>query len=223
KGILQEIRSGFFNRRISMFTGIIESLGKVEAAEKKLGGLKLRISSNVFADQKIGDSISVNGVCLTISGLKKETAEFDVMGETLDRSSLSRLKKGESVNLERALRAGDRLGGHFVTGHIDCTARIIAKVEGTAGSFFKIELPKEYSSFVVQKGSVSAEGVSLTISDVGTDYFKVDLIPHTLKATILGRKRMSDIVNIEFDILGKYSRPKKNSITEEYLREKGFC
>lgn len=206
-----------------MFTGIIEALGKIESAEKKLGSLKLRISSSVFADQKIGDSISVNGVCLTISALIKEPAVFDVMGETLDKSNLGRLKSGESVNLERAIKAGDRMGGHFVTGHIDCTGRIIEKGKGPGDYILKIGFPPEYIDLIVKKGSVAVEGVSLTIADLAADIFTVKLIPHTLKATTLGFKRISDIVNIEFDILGKYSRPKKSGITEEYLREKGFC
>jgi riboflavin synthase len=206
-----------------MFTGIIEALGKVESKEKRPSGLRLRIGSGIFSDQKAGGSISVNGVCLTIAELKKDSADFDVIGETLDKSNLGLLKNREAVNLERALRAQDRIAGHFVTGHIDCTGRILAGGTDSSGYFIKVGVPAQYADLVVPKGSVALEGVSLTVADIGTGSLTVRLIPHTLKVTTLQFKKTGDELNIEFDILGKYSRPKKSAITEDFLREKGFC
>ncbi|MDD5681017.1 MAG: riboflavin synthase [Candidatus Omnitrophica bacterium] len=205
-----------------MFTGIIEDLGTVKAIEK-IKDYKLTIESSLFVGQKTGDSISVNGVCLTISDIKPKTASFDVIEETIKKSNLPFLKTGEMVNLERALKAGDRLGGHFVAGHIDCVGRII-KIAGE----LKIKIPKENMKFIVSKGSVALDGVSLTIAELGSDDFTVYLIPHTTKNTILGSKKTGDYVNVEFDLLGKYALnlnkegPANSKITEEFLRKKGF-
>lgn len=205
-----------------MFTGIIEDLGRVEAIGRKSGIFHIQVKSHIFTGQKIGDSIAVNGVCLTILDLKNDLASFDIMEETLKRANLNRLKIGDKVNLERALKVGDRLSGHFVTGHVDCVAKIIEKNEK-----IKIKIPNERMKFTVPKGSVALDGVSLTIANIGGDSFTVYLIPHTIKNTNLGNKKIGDELNVEFDILGKYAlnvkdNEKKSKITEDFLKLKGF-
>lgn len=215
-----------------MFTGIIEDLGKVESV-----GNLLMVRSKILCDQKIGASIAVNGACLTISDLKNDLASFDIMEETLKKTSLGKLKVGDKVNLERALKVGDRLGGHFVTGHIDCVGKAsIAKVTDTTAMSkadtlsVTVTIPKEFMKFLVQKGSVALDGASLTIAEIGLDNFTVYLIPYTVKNTTFRFKKIGDGINVEFDLLGKYvlnketEQGKKGSaITEKLLREKGFC
>jgi len=188
-----------------MFTGIVKELGKVHRISG-LGSIhKLSVEAkNIVGALSIGDSVSINGACLTLTGKDKNIMEFDVMGETFKRTNISKLKYGEAVNLESALRAGDQMGGHFVTGHIDCVGRI--KDIRRAGDNYSIEIafPKEYKKLVVEKGSIALDGVSLTVGKVGDGNAVVHIIPHTLKVTIFGFKRAGDEVNIEFDIIGKY-------------------
>ena len=188
-----------------MFTGIVKELGKV----RRISGLgrvyKLSVEAkDIACGLNIGESVAVNGACLTLTGKDKNVLDFDVMGETFKRTNISKLKPGESVNLELALRAGDPLGGHFVTGHIDCVGRI--REIKRAGDSYSIEVafPGEYKKFVVEKGSISLDGISLTVGSVGGGNAVVHIIPHTLKVTTLGSKRPGDEVNIEFDIIGKY-------------------
>lgn len=188
-----------------MFTGIVKELGKVRRISGLGGIYKLSVEAKHIADGlNTGDSVSVNGVCLTLTGKERNVLYFDVMGETFRRTNIAKLKIGESVNLEGALRAGDQLGGHFVTGHIDCPGRI-RQVKRT-GDNYSIELtfPAEYKRFVVEKGSISLDGISLTIGSIGDGNVVVHIIPHTLKVTTLGSKGPGDEVNIEFDIIGKY-------------------
>ncbi len=188
-----------------MFTGIVKELGKVHRISG-LGSLyKLSIEAKDIAHGlNIGDSVAVNGACLTLTGKDKNVLDFDVMGETFKRTNISKLKIGESVNLEGALRVGDPLGGHFVTGHIDCVGRV--RQIRHVGDNYSIEVafPGEYKKLVVEKGSIALDGVSLTVGIVGNGSAAVHIIPHTLKVTTLGFKRSGDEVNIEFDIIGKY-------------------
>jgi riboflavin synthase len=188
-----------------MFTGIVKSLGKVRRISGLGGIYKLSIEAkDITLGLNIGDSVAINGACLTLTGKDKNVMDFDVMGETFKRTNFSKLKIGESVNLEDALRAGDPLGGHFVAGHIDCVGRI--REIRRAGDNYSIEvaLPAEYKKLVVEKGSIALDGVSLTVGVVGNGSAVIHIIPHTLKVTTLGSKRPGDEVNIEFDIIGKY-------------------
>ena len=188
-----------------MFTGIVKELGIV----RRISGLgriyKLSIEAKALSGGLgTGDSVSVNGVCLTLTGKDKNVLDFDVMGETFNRTNISKVRIGEPVNLEGALKVGDQLGGHFVTGHIDCVGKI--KEIGRAGEDYSLEVtfPDKYKRFVVEKGSISLDGISLTVGSSGDGSAVVYIIPHTLKATTLGSKRRGDEVNIEFDIVGKY-------------------
>jgi len=188
-----------------MFTGIVKELGKVCRISGLGGAYKLSIEAkNIAGSLNTGDSVSVNGVCLTLTGKDKNVLGFDVMGETIKRTNISKLKIGESVNLEGALRAGDPLGGHFVTGHIDCVGRI-REIKRTGGNYaMEISFPGEYKRLVVEKGSIALDGISLTVGGVGYGNASVYIIPHTLKVTTLGSKRVGDEVNMEFDVIGKY-------------------
>ena len=188
-----------------MFTGIVKELGKVHRISGLGSIYKLSVEAkDIAGGLNIGESVSVNGACLTLTGKDKNVLDFDVMGETFNRTNISKLRYGEFVNLEGALRAGDPLGGHFVTGHIDCLGRI--RQIRRAGDNYSIEVafPGEYKKFVVEKGSISLDGISLTVGSVGDGNAVVHMIPHTLKVTTLGSKRPGDEVNIEFDIIGKY-------------------
>lgn len=212
-----------------MFTGIIKEMGIVRRFESSRGSVRrLEVEgSGAIKDVKIGDSIAVNGICLTLTERRDNLIAFDVMEETVARSGLSQLKIRDRVNLEDSLKAGDPVGGHFVQGHIDCAGRIARIKNDTAESSITIEFPREYAALVVEKGSVAIDGVSLTVGKAGVDNFKVYIIPHTLKMTNLGSKHSADMVNLEFDIIGKYivkldKLRNKASITEEYLRQNGF-
>jgi riboflavin synthase len=188
-----------------MFTGIIKEIGKVSRISGLGGIYKLSIEAkDMAAGSSIGDSVSVNGVCLTFTGKDKNILDFDVMGETYKRTAISKLRIGELVNLEGALRAGDPLGGHYVTGHVDCVGRI-RDIKHTGDDYsIEVAFPTEYKKFVVEKGSISLDGISLTVGKISSSSAVVHVIPHTLKVTTLGSKRSGDEVNIEFDIIGKY-------------------
>jgi len=212
-----------------MFTGIIKEVGKV-AENFETGKIyKLAVATrDIYKDVKMGDSVSVNGVCLTVTGKRKNILSFDVMGQTASRTSLSSLNSGDAVNLEDSLKAGNPVGGHFVLGHVDCVGKVtdIEKVSG--GDFMmEVEVPGKFKDMIVEKGSVALDGVSLTVGEIRNNRFKIYLIPHTLASTTLGSKKIKDGVNIEFDILGKYALRHKalaaeGRITEEFLEEKGF-
>ena len=188
-----------------MFTGIVKELGKIRRISGLGGVYKISVEAEDTArGLNIGDSVSINGACLTLTGKDKNILDFDVMGETFNRTNISKLKIGESVNLEGALRAGDPLGGHFVTGHIDCVGKI-RQVRRTGDNYsLEVSFPVEYKKFVVEKGSISLDGISLTVGSVRDGNAVVHIIPHTLKVTTLGSRRPGDEVNIEFDIIGKY-------------------
>ena len=188
-----------------MFTGIVEELGRVVAIEQGAASACLRVrGALVTSDAALGDSIAVNGVCLTVTALSGDEFEADVMQETLLRSSLGALEPGAPVNLERPLTLASRLGGHLVQGHVDATAGLLDRTPGEKWELVRFELPESVSRYVVEKGSITVDGVSLTVSDVGADWFAVSLIPTTLELTTLGSKKPGDLVNLEVDVIAKY-------------------
>ncbi|MER7070134.1 riboflavin synthase [Terrabacter sp. NPDC000476] len=188
-----------------MFTGIVEELGTVVAVEHGPESAVLRIDGPlVVADATHGASIAVNGVCLTVTTHDEAGFAVDVMAETLRRSSLGTLAPGDRVNLERAMRADGRFGGHVVQGHVDGTATITGRTPGDRWETVDLTLPAGLAAYVVEKGSITVDGVSLTVSHVGDDAFGVSLIPTTLELTTLGHKGIGDVVNLEVDVIAKY-------------------
>jgi riboflavin synthase len=183
-----------------MFTGLILQTGRVERS-----GSRLAVHTPLAAELEQGDSIAVNGVCLTAVEISDNRFEADVMEETLSRSSLGRLQQGDSVNLELALRVGDRLAGHFVQGHVDATGRIESIEQREHSRVVRIGAPPETLRYVVEKGSIAVDGVSLTVVDVSDNGFSVSLIPETLERTTLGSVAEGDPVNLEVDMLAKYA------------------
>jgi riboflavin synthase len=191
-----------------MFTGIVEEIGEVVAVEPQGDSAVLRVrAALVGQDVRHGASIAVNGVCLTVvasSGSGDVTLDFDVMAETLKRSVIGRLAAGDKVNLERAARVDARLDGHVVQGHVDGTGVIVSRTPGDAWESVRFGLPAELARYVAEKGSIAVDGVSLTVTAVGDDWFEVGLIPETLRATALGSKQPGEPVNLEVDVLAKY-------------------
>ena len=188
-----------------MFTGIVEELGEVTAWDELADAARITVRGPlVTSDAGHGDSIAVNGVCLTVVASTGEAFTADVMKETLTRSSLGALRIGSAVNLERAVRLQDRLGGHLVQGHVDGTAELLAVTPDEHWTVVRIGLPSDLGRYVVEKGSITVDGVSLTVSAVSQDWFEVSLIPTTLGLTTLGRKAVGDPVNLEVDITAKY-------------------
>ncbi|MBI4350058.1 MAG: riboflavin synthase [Elusimicrobia bacterium] len=200
-----------------MFTGIIEAVGKVKAVPA--GGLEISIPAAwKLAD---GESLAVNGACLTVAGSGPGRAVFSVSPETASKTTLRLLKAGSPVNLERALAAGARLGGHFVTGHVDGAARLIAARK--AGNSVVIEVEKTAGALLVEKGSVALDGISLTVYGISAVSFKAAIIPHTWENTALRTLKPGGLLNIEYDILGKYAaKAASPGITREFLKENGF-
>ncbi|MFI1158299.1 riboflavin synthase [Streptomyces sioyaensis] len=188
-----------------MFTGIVEELGEVVAIENLGDASRFRLRGPlVTEDAKHGDSIAVNGVCLTVVETADGEFTADVMAETLNRSSLGALAAGSRVNLERPMALGGRLGGHLVQGHVDGTGTLVERIPGEHWEIVKIALPAALSRYVVEKGSITVDGVSLTVVDAADDYFTISLIPTTLALTTLGLKKAGDPVNLEVDVLAKY-------------------
>jgi len=188
-----------------MFTGIIEELGVVEALEDQGDAVRLTLRGpRVTADARLGDSISVNGCCLTVADRDGETFTADVMRETLDKTSLGVLEPGARVNLERAVTASTRLGGHIVQGHVDGTGSVVRREPSEHWELVEVSVPAGLTRYLVDKGSVTVDGVSLTVVDAGDDSFTVSLIPETLNRTTLGLKQAGDPVNLEVDVIAKY-------------------
>jgi riboflavin synthase len=198
-----------------LFTGIVEDLGEVEAVDQQGDFAVIYVRSSVVtSDARIGDSICVSGVCLTVTGLIGENGPADgspprgftadVMGETLRFSSLKSLSPGIPVNLERSVRLEDRLGGHLVQGHTDGTGTILSRVSHTDWDVVRISLPADLARYVVHKGSITVDGISLTVSRIEDEWFEVSLIPETLKRTTMGAKQTGDEVNLEVDVIAKY-------------------
>lgn len=208
-----------------MFTGIIEALCRV--AELRRGAVwRLAIDLGGLADDvKLGDSIAINGVCLTVAELDGTRAAFDAIGETMGRTALARLAQGDRVNVERSLRVGDRLGGHFVAGHVDGVGTLRAKEERPEQTVVRVAVGPELTRLMATKGSVAVDGISLTLVDVARDSFAVALIPHTLRETTLGFKAAGDPVNVEVDLLARYVAKmlgRDEGLSEDLLREHGF-
>ncbi len=210
-----------------MFTGLIESVCRVVSAGRGGGGMRLGI--DLDQGVKLGDSVAINGVCLTVAGLKGTVAEFDVSGETLTKTTLGNLKTGSLVNIERAMSANDRFGGHFVQGHIDAIGKV-KKIE-KKGDFwrFVFEAPKDTLDYIIPKGSIAIDGVSLTIADIEKNNFSAAIIPATFENTIFKNYKVSDSVNIETDIICRMVKkqlgkilPNKSGLTIEKLGEMGF-
>lgn len=188
-----------------MFTGIVEELGEVVAVENTGDSARLRIRGPIVtSDAAYGDSIAVNGVCLTVTALGEETFDADVMRETLDRSSLGVLQPGSRVNLERPVTMATRLGGHLVQGHVDATGTVLDRTPGEHWEVVRVGMPADLARYVVEKGSITVDGISLTVVDVGPDWFTVSLIPTTLERTTLGTAPPATPVNLEVDLVAKY-------------------
>lgn len=188
-----------------MFTGIVESMGQVMRVLRRGGGARLEVRApGVGGDLPIGASVAVNGACVTVTGTEGDTFACDLVPETLARTNLGTLAPGEEVNLERPLRLGDRLDGHIVQGHIDVVGVVRSKRKVGAQEMLEINVPFELTRYLATKGSVSVDGVSLTVVDVNKDRFRVALIPHTIATTTLGRKTQGQTVNVEVDVLSKY-------------------
>jgi riboflavin synthase len=188
-----------------MFTGIVEELGEVVEVTGDGEAARLAVRGRVVtADARHGDSIAVNGVCLTVVDTRGDVFTADVMAETLKRSSLGALRVGERVNLERAATLGTRMGGHLVQGHVDGVGTILSRTPGREWTAVRFSLPPGLSRYLVEKGSITVDGVSLTVVDVASDSFEVGLIPTTLALTTLGHKEVGDPVNLEVDVIAKY-------------------
>lgn len=188
-----------------MFTGLVEEVGTVAALEPQGDALRLTIEApKVLSDAAFGDSIAVNGVCLTVTDFDERRFTADVMQESLDRTGLGQLVVGSPVNLERALAAGARLGGHIMQGHVDGTSRLLSRTSSEHWDVLRFSLGPELARYVVEKGSIAVNGTSLTVSAVGEDWFEVSLIPTTLAETTHGRLAEGDVVNLEVDVLAKY-------------------
>ncbi len=188
-----------------MFTGIVEETGRVLRLERSGVFAALTVSARtVLEGTRLGDSIAVNGVCLTVTGLDADSFSADVMHETLNRSSLGALRAGSAVNLERALQAGGRFGGHIVSGHIDGVGQILQIRRDGNAVWFTVSAPQQLMRYVVEKGSIALDGISLTVAGTGPDWFSVSAIPHTVASTALAGRRVRDIVNLETDLIGKY-------------------
>ncbi len=214
-----------------MFTGIIEELGEISNLEKHAGGARIKISAKVVTENTAeGDSVAVNGVCLTALDVKANSFSADVSGETLNRTTLGKLNVGAKVNLERAVTVSTRLGGHIVQGHVDARGKFLEAVQ--TGDFWTVRIlfPKEIGQYLVYKGSISVEGISLTIADLAEDSFAIAVIPKTWELTNLSALKSGDEVNLEADVIAKYverimlykREEKKEAITMEKLTKLGF-
>jgi riboflavin synthase len=211
-----------------MFTGIVEELGSVKSLRRGAGGASLTVAASVALEgAKQGDSICVNGVCLTVVSLGRGEFSADVAGETLRVSNLGELKPGGRVNLERALRLSDRIGGHLVSGHVDAIGRIREeRAEGNGRRIF-IDAPENALKYVIRKGSIAVDGISLTVADADRTGFSIVLIPHSAEHTTLGVKSAGDSVNLETDMIGKYverllTAGKEGGVGLELLKKSGF-
>ncbi|WP_026881912.1 riboflavin synthase [Clostridium akagii] len=217
-----------------MFTGLIEEIGTVQVIETNKKSSRITVKGkSIIEGAKVGDSISTNGVCLTIEELRPSSFTADVMAETMSRSNLSNLKTGQTVNLERSVKVGDRLGGHIVSGHIDGTGIITSYAKDDNAFWITIGTNDKILKYVVEKGSVALDGVSLTVAYVDHDCFKVSIIPHTSQETTLLKKSLGYKMNIECDVIGKYvekllgiqkepEEKKQNVINSDFLTENGF-
>jgi len=212
-----------------VFTGIIKAQGRIAAIEKRGGDVRLRVTADglPWPDYAVGDSIAVNGVCLTAVRLLEDGFDTDVSVETLDVTTLKHLEVGDSVNLEPALRVGDALGGHLVSGHVDGIGRMTARSDDARSIRMTFELPAELARYVARKGSICVDGVSLTINEVSGNTFGLNIIPHTAEMTTMGNYEVGTAVNIEVDLLARYiERMLGNDaggLSIDFLREHGYA
>jgi riboflavin synthase len=216
-----------------MFTGIIEEVGSIEQMKQTGAAIVMTISSKkILEDVHLGDSIAINGVCLTVTSFDKVRFSVDVMPETVKATSLKHLNRGSKVNLERAMAAGGRFGGHFVSGHVDGIGEIIKKQKQDNAIYYEIKVSEDLMSYIIMKGSIAIDGTSLTVFGVTENTFTISIIPHTISETIIGAKGPGDIVNIECDMVGKYiekfiqqrfeSGKKNSTLTGNFLEEHGY-
>ena len=211
-----------------MFTGIIRAIGSIAALERRGGDVRLSVQSDglPFASYDVGESIAVNGVCLTAVELRADGFDTDVSVETLDVTSLGSLGVGDNVNLEPSLSLGDRLGGHLVSGHVDCLGTVTSRKADARSIRITVEIPEELARYVARKGSVTIDGVSLTVNDVSATSFEVNIIPHTADVTIIGDYAVGTKVNVEVDLLARYIErllaKDGEGLSMEFLREHGY-
>ncbi|MEN6488082.1 MAG: riboflavin synthase [Smithella sp.] len=209
-----------------MFTGIVEGLGKIKRLTMKGADAVLEIESGIsLTDVNIGDSIAVNGACLTVTAKTEKAFIADVSAESLSKTTLKHLKSGEKVNLEKSLRVGGFVGGHFVLGHVDGTSRILSRTQKSGSLILAVEMDEKLARYIVEKGSVAIDGVSLTVNKLEKGRFYVNMIPHTAAVTALEAKREGEWVNIETDVLGKYVEKllqTPRGIDKGFLEEHGF-
>ncbi|WP_153730830.1 riboflavin synthase [Sporosarcina obsidiansis] len=213
-----------------MFTGIIEEIGSVKNVQTGAKSMTLSIAANkVLADVHLGDSIAVNGVCLTVKDFSENQFSADVMPETVTSTSLRQLTAGSQVNLERALAANGRFGGHFVTGHVDGVATIREKRTFDNALYIRLSLPNNYRPYLLQKGSIALDGTSLTIFEVNQTDITISLIPHSQEMTVMAKKQVGEVVNFECDLLAKYvesmlgrKQTEDQTLTEDFLQQHGF-
>ncbi len=217
-----------------MFTGIIEEVGTIRELQLKQDSATITVAAKrISSSLKIGESIAVNGVCLTATHIGEDSFTCDISAETLERSSFRKAKQGAEINLERSLMLSDRLGGHFVLGHVDGVGRLASRIPSGKGAEMFFEYPSDLERYMVYKGSIAVNGISLTIASLGNGSFSVAAIPHTLNWTNLNQLTIGDPVNLEVDILGKYferffqlglmqNRKKDSKLTSEYLKGQGF-
>ena len=211
-----------------MFTGIIQKTGAIQKISKINDGWSLEITCDQWRPElELGESIAVQGACLTVTSFTNDSFTADLLDETMNRTTLKSLGRGSLVNLERALALGDRLGGHIVTGHVDETGTLLAVENRGRDYLLRVGCSNWLSRQSVMKGSITIDGISLTISGLGDDWLEVNIIPHTWTATTLGMRKIGDRVNLEGDIIGKYiarhmEKGQSSNITEEMLRENGF-
>lgn len=211
-----------------MFTGIIKAMGTISAMEKRGGDVRLSVRSDglPWGDFEIGESIAVNGVCLTAVALHADGFDTDVSVETLDVTGLGDLDTGSAVNLEPSISLGERLGGHLVSGHVDCTGEVTAVASDARSIRLTIKIPKEYARYVAKKGSVCVDGVSLTVNEVSGNSFELNIIPHTAEVTIIGGYRKGTVVNVEVDLLARYLErllaKDDDGISLDFLKAHGY-
>ncbi len=209
-----------------MFTGIVEGQGKVKRLTMKGADAVLEIETGIsLAEVSIGDSIAVNGTCLTVTSLQQNNFQADVSAETLSRTTLKLLQSGHKVNLEKSLRVGGFVGGHFVLGHVDATGRVLSRTQKSGSLILAVEMKENVARYIVEKGSVAVDGISLTVNKLEKSRFCVNLIPHTAANTTLVTRKEEDLVNIETDILGKYVEKllqTNRGIDKDFLAKHGF-
>jgi riboflavin synthase len=212
-----------------MFTGIIKAKGSITAMDQRGGDVRLTVRSDglPWGDYEIGESIAVNGVCLTAVVLHEDGFDMDVSLETLDVTALNGLAPGSDVNLEPAISLGERLGGHLVSGHVDCVGRVISRSNDARSVRLTLEIPSEYARYVAKKGSVCLDGVSLTINEVSGNSFELNIIPHTAAVTIIGDYAVGSTVNVEVDLLARYLErlisKDSDGISLDFLKAHGYA